>query len=661
MIVHKTPVIPLALGDTHANTGFYALGVVQAFAQKWKNGLLQEKFDFHKIAAQGQDKLADVFQEIENRPESAIYLFSSFSWTHPFNMEVARFIKQKSPTSLIIFGGPEVPRRKESAQEFMQSYPQIDVGVLGEGEMTLAAILEMVFNNADQSALSEMDFSSISGLICRDKQGEFCLTETREQIKELDIIPSPYMENVFEESIFHQWIITETNRGCPFGCTYCDWGGATLSKVRKYSFDRVKNELEFLASKKVKRIFIADANFGALKRDMDIADILVKTRTELGYPKIMNTNYAKNATSRVAYIVKKLYEYDIVDKAIISFQTLDQQILENIDRGNIKTKEFENLMKVYKKNNIPMVSELLIGMPGQTQVTLLKDLDYLFKHMIIPVVYLIRVLTNAPMADPQYIKRFDIKLSENGNVISTSSFSAEDLHRMIRLNLANIVLVQEGFIKYMLYHLQVEHHIKAVDVLVKMLAISEQKEEAYHWICEFMSRMMNIKNDNIIEYLHPHWKKEKSKLALDNLDKFYADFYRLIEDEYQIQITQNEKDSLIVLQMALMKKPHRVLPDRVSTPHDVIGYFAQLKKYISLDDIDQEFKKLGDFAPGEVVTPKQFIKKLPYNYARSPGRNLPEWPLVVEGLALQPNVFYAEDLPVHHKHTLSGDGPEIAA
>ena len=28
-------------------------------------------------------------------------------------------------------------------------------------------------------------------------------------------------------------VTIETNRGCPYGCTFCDWGSATMSRARK--------------------------------------------------------------------------------------------------------------------------------------------------------------------------------------------------------------------------------------------------------------------------------------------------------------------------------------------------------------------------------------------------------------------------------------------
>ena len=45
--------------------------------------------------------------------------------------------------------------------------------------------------------------------------------------------------------------ILETNRGCPYGCTFCDWGSATLSRIRKFDLDRVFAELEWCAQHEV--------------------------------------------------------------------------------------------------------------------------------------------------------------------------------------------------------------------------------------------------------------------------------------------------------------------------------------------------------------------------------------------------------------------------
>ena len=89
-------------------------------------------------------------------------------------------------------------------------------------------------------------------------------------------MPSPYLTGIFDELIKEnpeeKWLASwETNRGCPFSCTYCDWGSATNSKVSRMHLDRVYAELDWFSKNKVEFIFCCDANFGMLPRDYDIA------------------------------------------------------------------------------------------------------------------------------------------------------------------------------------------------------------------------------------------------------------------------------------------------------------------------------------------------------------------------------------------------------
>ena len=79
--------------------------------------------------------------------------------------------------------------------------------------------------------------------------------------------------------------IIETNRGCPFLCTFCYWGkGGSATKYRFRDLNTVFREIEYLGSKKVSYIFNADSNFGMHKRDYNIALKLVETKEKYGYP-----------------------------------------------------------------------------------------------------------------------------------------------------------------------------------------------------------------------------------------------------------------------------------------------------------------------------------------------------------------------------------------
>ena len=54
----------------------------------------------------------------------------------------------------------------------------------------------------------------------------------------------------------------ETNRGCPFSCTFCDWGSATASKVYQFGMDGLHDEIGWMSRQRIGFVFCCDANFG---------------------------------------------------------------------------------------------------------------------------------------------------------------------------------------------------------------------------------------------------------------------------------------------------------------------------------------------------------------------------------------------------------------
>src|SRR5690606_30020199 len=159
------------------------------------------------------------------------------------------------------------------------------------------------------------------------------------------------------------------------------------------------------------QIGLCDANFGILERDIDIVDRVVARKEKTGWPDFFLANMAKNSAKRVAEISLKLFHANLAgDKIAISFQTLDQETLANIDRNNIKISDYEEVLSIFRKNKIPMLTELMLGLPGQTFDKFQHDLQKSFDWMILACVFPVRVMPNAPMGDPEYKKKFRIKV-----------------------------------------------------------------------------------------------------------------------------------------------------------------------------------------------------------------------------------------------------------
>ena len=217
-----------------------------------------------------------------------ILLVSLYVWNKNISLAVAKEVKIKNPDMIVIMGGPSVPN---DASEFMIEHNYIDICVHQEGEQTVLKIVDTLPNN---------NYSDIQGLSFRDDNGIIHNTGIRDRIKDFSLIPSPYLSGFFDELIeivgdSHNWLASwESNRGCPFACTYCDWGSATNSKVTRIELERAFEELDWFALHKIEFIFVCDANFGMLPRDLEIADYVTTLKQVFGYPKVFSVQNTKN-------------------------------------------------------------------------------------------------------------------------------------------------------------------------------------------------------------------------------------------------------------------------------------------------------------------------------------------------------------------------------
>jgi len=179
-------------------------------------------------------------------------------------------------------------------------------------------------------------------------------------------LPSPYLTGLLDNFLTDPNTIPlfETNRGCPFNCTYCTWGIAALSKVRQRSLEIVFNELEYVAENSAKQVswIFCDANFGLLKRDVKIAEKLRQIMDKFGYPVNVTLWHSKNTGSRNIEIAKLIKD----SRGYIAIQSVDPVVLKNCGRGNIQIDDLKIQIDYYKKNSFEVSTDILIGLPGET-------------------------------------------------------------------------------------------------------------------------------------------------------------------------------------------------------------------------------------------------------------------------------------------------------
>lgn len=345
----------------------YSAGVIwsYAIADPWvKNNFEMTEWVWRR------DEVEPIAQRLA---QNDIVAFSTYVWNHNFNYELARRIKEINPSTFTIFGGPE-PAITDP--DLFRKHPFMDLVICFEGEITFRNLM---------LAYESREFDNIPGLLL-NKNGEAVSTGDAKRIESLEEVPSPYLSGVFdkliEENPGTMWQGTlETSRGCPFACTFCDWGSLTYNKVKKFELQRVYDELEWMAKRNFDFISITDANFGMFaERDSMIADKIIECQEKYGSPRTFSVAWAKNQKKEVVDIVKKLLDARGFNQGLtLSVQSLDLDVLENIRRKNMEMSKLNEVFELCEQRNIPTYTELILGLPGETLDTWKNNFYELFK------------------------------------------------------------------------------------------------------------------------------------------------------------------------------------------------------------------------------------------------------------------------------------------
>jgi len=280
----------------------------------------------------------DIDRVINSMRDPDLCGFSCYLWNERYCLELARRIKQRWPRTAVVFGGAQASGR-------LLQHQFIDTIIMREGEEAFLQVLR----ERQQGCTSDQLISAA-------------------RLQDLDI-PSPYLSGVFDHIVQNHptalWAMTlETNRGCPYACTFCDWGGVTYSKIKKFGLERVSAEMQWAQQNNVAYIFCADANFGIFRdRDLEIARIM-RQAAQNSKIEAINLQYAKNSTEVVFDIAKEIGAYG--RGVTVSVQSMHDITLAAIKRNNLDVNDIGALMKLSEKTGVSTYTEMILGLPGET-------------------------------------------------------------------------------------------------------------------------------------------------------------------------------------------------------------------------------------------------------------------------------------------------------
>jgi hypothetical protein len=270
----------------------------------------------------------------------------------------------------------------------------VDVVVNTEGEFVFRDLLR-----AFLASRRPEDLHDILGISFRADGGEVVTTASPDRIQDLDSIPSPFLTNAIPLTdaagdFRYDVALIETNRGCPYRCAFCYWGGAIGQKVRAFSRERLRAELEIFGYHKVHTIVLCDANFGMLPNDLQFMEDVIRTRERFGYPRSVEGSWAKNKSKTFYEIVRRMKSQGMRSSFTLALQTLDQAALEQMQRRNMRLNEWEELVHWLRHEGLDCYAELIWGAPGETKESFLEGYDRLSRYMTRIAVYPLLLLPN---------------------------------------------------------------------------------------------------------------------------------------------------------------------------------------------------------------------------------------------------------------------------
>ncbi len=543
-----------------------------------------------------------------------VFLMSDYMWNVEGHLRASAYIKQHSPESVTVHGGPSVPSYPGACEEYLRKHPFIDFAARGEGEKTTVELLNHLA--ADDSRPRH-----IHGLSFLDK-GEFVQTPDRTRSTDVNEFPSPYLTGVFE-GIYHHanFAVLETYRGCPYGCTFCDWGSATQQKIRQFSMERVKAEIQWISDHKIREINSADSNVGMFERDVEVCRMICEAKQNTGYPERVVMSYAKNTKKHLVEIVEMMADYGLVNTGVISIQSRDPGTLKAIRRSNIKNSEYEKLLAIFREKGLPLQTQLMLGLPGSTVESFKEDLRYYFHGDLNVLVFNTVLLPNSPMAEPSYREQYRIEVDHTDTIISTSTMSREELKSCEDLSRMFRCAHDYGMLRYFLSYLQWDHGVDPLDYLQTLLVDMRSGDEKWarfpllQRFCDLQVAMdndvldvRNVPKDHdpsgktvqwttLILCTHLGWREGMRKSS------GWTNFYNELHDYSCLRYGLTSSPMMmaaLTVQQALVPDQGITYPHEIELAYDYCEYFEDHTKP------GREPKRLEDYGPGTLAVDDPF-------------------------------------------------------
>ena len=334
----KTPVKQIVLTTLNARYIHTAFGLRYLYANL---GELQEhacieEFTIHERPIDIAEKL------LKHQPK--IIGFGVYIWNLAEVTKTVELLKQVSPATIIVLGGPEVSHLPDKPAVVDLA----DYVVMGAAEKSFRELCQLILS------------------------GNRPLTrEIQSDELPLDQLQLPY-QYYTDDDISNRLIYVEASRGCPFKCEFCL---SSLDRTAKpFELGLFLGEIDRLYQRGARNFKFIDRTFNLkVSSSVSILEFFLERMTDDLY--LHFEVVPDNLPEKLKTVLAKFPQHSLQFE--IGIQTFDEHIQGLISRKQDNVKTCENLRWLKQHTHAYIHADLIFGLPADTLNNFAKSFDQL--------------------------------------------------------------------------------------------------------------------------------------------------------------------------------------------------------------------------------------------------------------------------------------------
>ena len=334
--------------------------------------------------------------------------------------DIVRTAKKIDPNLITMMGGPHV---SFDVINTLTTFPEIDLLVIGEGEKTIAELVNHFQGQGNRT--------DIQGIAFREN-GRIIQTGKRELIADLNQLPLParHLLPISRYQALGFPVSMITGRGCPYSCIFCQGRKMVGSKPRSRKASLVVDEIEQIMSYGFSRINIADDLFTSDREKVhEVCEEIRRRKLSLTWTAFSRVNTVDIETLR-------LMRETGCDCISFGIESGNQEMLKRIKKG-ITLDQARKAVALCKEAGILAHASFMVGLPGETPETL-KDTSEFSKSL--DILYGFHFLAPFPGTTVrEKIDEYDLEIltedwsryDANSAIVRTSALTPEAINQFV--------------------------------------------------------------------------------------------------------------------------------------------------------------------------------------------------------------------------------------